>query len=52
MGSEMCIRDRYERNTKGALTVVTMTPVDPGPGIPDGTTFTVPVSFQYRADTN
>jgi hypothetical protein len=42
----------YERNTKGALTVVTMTPVDPGPGIPDDTTYTVPVSFLYRADTN
>jgi hypothetical protein len=42
----------YERNTKGALTVVTMTPVDPGPGISDDTTFTVPVSFMYRADTN
>nr|WP_315446150.1 phage tail terminator-like protein [uncultured Pseudomonas sp.] len=42
----------YERNTKGALTVVTMTPVDQGPGMPDNTTFTVPVSFQYRADTN
>ncbi|ALI04386.1 hypothetical protein C1Y08_20570 [Pseudomonas sp. FW306-02-F02-AA] len=41
----------YERNTKGALTIVTMTPVDPGPGIPDDTTFTVPVSFMYRADT-
>ncbi|WP_085708277.1 MULTISPECIES: phage tail terminator-like protein [unclassified Pseudomonas] len=42
----------YERNTKGALTVVTMTPVDQGPGIPDDTTYTVPVSFAYRADTN
>ncbi|WP_223538790.1 phage tail terminator-like protein [Pseudomonas sp. BF-R-12] len=42
----------YERNSKGALTVVTMTPVDPGPGIPDDTTYTVPVSFLYRADTN
>ena len=42
----------YERNTKGALTVVTMSPVDQGPGIPDNTTFTVPVSFLYRADTN
>ena len=41
----------YERNTKGALTVVTMSPVDPGPGVSDGTTFTVPVSFLYRADT-
>jgi hypothetical protein len=42
----------YEQNTKGVLTVVTMTPVDPGPGIPDDTTYTVPVSFLYRADTN
>lgn len=42
----------YERNTKGALTVVTMSPVDPGPGIADDTTYTVPVSFLYRADTN
>ncbi|MFJ2480682.1 phage tail terminator-like protein [Pseudomonas sp. NPDC087598] len=42
----------YERNKKGALTVVTMTPVDQGLGMPDDTTFTVPVSFQYRADTN
>ncbi|WP_085637901.1 MULTISPECIES: phage tail terminator-like protein [unclassified Pseudomonas] len=41
-----------ERNTKGALTVVTMTPVDQGPGIPGDTNFTVPVSFMYRADTN
>ena len=42
----------YERNTKEALTVVTMSPVDQGPGIPDETTFTVPVSLLYRADTN
>lgn len=42
----------YERNTKGALTVVTMTPVAPGPGIPDDTTYAIPVSFTYRADTN
>lgn len=42
----------YELNSKGALTVVTMSPVDPGPGIPDDTTFTVPVSFLYRADTD
>jgi hypothetical protein len=42
----------YERNRKGALTVVTMTPVDQGPGIPDDTTYTVPVSFTYRADIN
>ncbi|AIC20575.1 hypothetical protein EY04_17175 [Pseudomonas chlororaphis] len=42
----------YERNTKNALTVVTMTPVDQGPGIPADTTYTVPVSFEYRSDTN
>lgn len=42
----------YERNTKGALTVVTMSPVDPGPGISEDATYTVPVSFLYRADTN
>ena len=42
----------YGRITKNALTVVTMTPVDQGPGIPDDTTYTVPVSFAYRADTN
>ncbi|AIS12646.1 prophage PssSM-02 [Pseudomonas chlororaphis subsp. aurantiaca] len=42
----------YERNTKNALTVVTMTPVDQGPGIPSDTTYTIPVSFAYRADTN
>jgi len=42
----------YERIPKNALTVVTMTPVDQGPGIPDNTTYTVPVSFAYRADTN
>lgn len=42
----------YERNTKGALTAVTMSPVDPGPGISEDATYTVPVSFLYRADTN
>jgi hypothetical protein len=40
----------YERITKNSLTVVTMTLVDQGPGIPGDTTFTVPVSFMYRAD--
>ena len=40
----------YARDTKAGLTVVTMSPVDPGPGIPDPPTFTVPVSFEYRAD--
>lgn len=42
----------YERSTKGALTVVTMSPVDPGPGISEDATYTVPTSFLYRADTN
>lgn len=42
----------YEWNTKGSLTVVTMTPLDQGPGISADTTYTVPVSFQYRSDTN
>lgn len=41
----------YGRDTKGAVTVVTMSPVDPGPGITGDTTYTVPVSFLYRADT-
>lgn len=42
----------YARDTKGAVTVVTMSPVDPGPGITGNSTYTVPVSFLYRADTN
>ncbi|QLG93521.1 DUF4128 domain-containing protein [Pseudomonas yamanorum] len=41
----------YARDTKSGVTVVTMSPVDPGPGITDAPTYTVPVSFQYRADT-
>lgn len=40
----------YARDTKAGVTVVTMSPVDPGPGIPDPPTFTVPVSFEYRSD--
>ncbi len=40
----------YARDTKAGVTVVTMSPVDPGPGIPDPPTYTVPVSFEYRAD--
>lgn len=40
----------YARDTKGDVTVVTMSPVDLGPGIPDPPTYTVPVSFEYRAD--
>ncbi|WP_095110563.1 phage tail terminator-like protein [Pseudomonas sp. Irchel 3E20] len=42
----------YARDTKGAVTVATMSPVDPGPGITGDSTYTVPVSFLYRADTN
>ncbi|SEB79844.1 Bacteriophage related protein of unknown function [Pseudomonas saponiphila] len=42
----------YERNEKAGLTVITMTPPDQGPGIQGDTTYTVSVSFQYRADTN
>jgi len=42
----------YARDTKGAVTVVTMSPVDPGPGITGDSEYTVPVSFSYRADTN
>lgn len=42
----------YARDTKGAVTVLTMSPVDPGPGITGDSTYTVPVSFLYRADTN
>ncbi|MBT0623538.1 hypothetical protein KIH32_06455 [Pseudomonas fluorescens] len=42
----------YARDTKGSVTVVTMSPVDPGPGISGDSTYTVPVSFLYRADTN
>lgn len=40
----------YARDTKAGVTVITMSPVDLGPGIPDPLTYTVPVSFEYRAD--
>lgn len=42
----------YGRDTKGEVTVITMSPVDPGPGINGDSTYTVPVSFSYRCDTN
>ncbi len=42
----------FDRYSKAGLTVVTMTPVEQGPGIPDGNNYTVAASFQYRADTN
>lgn len=40
------------RYTKSGLTVMTLTPVEPGPGVPEGNTWTVAASFEYRADTN
>lgn len=42
----------YARDTRGTVTVVTMSPVDQGPGITGDSNYTVPVSFMYRADTN
>lgn len=42
----------YARSTKDEVTVITMSPVDPGPGITGDSAYTVPVSFSYRADTN
>jgi len=41
----------YARDTKSGVTVVTMSPVEQGPGIADAATYMVPVSFEYRADT-
>jgi hypothetical protein len=40
------------RVARAGLIVSVMTPVAPGPGIPDGNSFTVSASFQYRSDTN
>jgi hypothetical protein len=42
----------YARDSKGAVTVVSMSPVGQGPGITGDSNYTVPVSFMYRADTN
>ncbi|SFX17694.1 Bacteriophage related protein of unknown function [Pseudomonas sp. NFACC49-2] len=42
----------YVRHTKGDFVVIVMSPVDQGPGINGDTSYTVPVSFSYRADTN
>jgi len=42
----------FDRYSKADITVVTMTPVEQGPGIPDGNNYTVAASFRYRADTN
>jgi len=43
------LNDRY---TKSGLTVMTLTPVEPGPDIEAGSNLNVSASFQYRADTN
>jgi len=40
------------RIPRAGLVALVMTPVAPGLGIPDGNTYTVPASFQYRSDTN
>ena len=42
----------YVRSAKDEVTVITMSPVDPGPGITGDSVYMVPVSFSYRADTN
>lgn len=42
----------YLRLSRGDFEVIVLTPVEPSPGIPDDTTYTVAASFQYRADTN
>ncbi|MBF6029674.1 DUF4128 domain-containing protein [Pseudomonas sp. P115] len=42
----------YGRDTKGEVTVITMSPVDQGPGINSDSTYTAAVSFSYRCDTN
>jgi len=42
------LNDRLVRN---GLTALIMTPVEPGPELTEDTSFALPVSFQYRADT-
>ncbi len=39
------------RLTRDSMTVMVYTPVEPGPGISEDATYTVPVSFRYRSDT-
>lgn len=39
------------RYTSGAVTVQIITPASAAPALQDESTYTVPVSFQYRADT-
>ena len=40
-----------DRLSRGDLTVLVMTPVEPGPEQQEDTGYALPVSFQYRADT-
>jgi len=40
-----------DRLTKDGLTVQVMTPVEPGPHQQEDSASTIPVSFEYRADT-
>ena len=40
------------RYTKAGLTVMTLTPVAPGPEVEVDSNLTVSASFEYRADTN
>ncbi|MBD1602079.1 phage tail terminator-like protein [Pseudomonas typographi] len=40
----------YLKLMQGDFGVLVLTPVDPGPGITADTTYTIPASFQYRAD--
>lgn len=42
----------YDRLSLDVFTVVITTPVSQGPEIPEASTFTLPASFSYRADTN
>jgi hypothetical protein len=39
------------RLSRDGMTVMVYTPVEPGPGISEDATYTVPVSFRYRSDT-
>ena len=39
------------RLSRDGMTVMVYTPVEPGPGISEDTTYTVAASFQYRSDT-
>lgn len=49
------LADLFPLNTqlsKDGLTVMVLSPVEPGPGISSSNTYTVSASFTYRADTN